>query len=422
VKLGWRPWLAGLPVLLIFGPLLPGLYWALIPAVDAAVWQALWRDGQWPQALRATLISAVLGTVLACGLATLLATLHYPGRLWWTLQRRLPLLLSLPHAAFAVGLFFLLAPSGWLARALAQGLGWTSPPEWITVQDPYGLSLALALAVKESWFLLWVLASVLGEQAVSRQMAVARSMGYSRFQTWQLILWPLLLPRLVWPMVAVFAYGLSVVDMAIILGPGTPPTLAVLIWHWLTDPDPALQARGIPRATACFRGGRPDAAWALVAAAAVPALPHRPAQTRRRLALAQAAHSSGSDGLCGGGRVVALVAGPVLVFSGAVAASPLAAELATGQLGAFLDHALAGHGRQFAVFACGFDLVGVGATTLEYAVVSAADRARFAAGGRAVRGLAAFAAGWQRSGTGLESSALGPALYGDDADWTLSCV
>jgi len=42
----------------------------------------------------------------------------------------------------------------------------------------------------------------------------------------------------------VFAYGLSVVDMAIILGPGTPPTLAVLIWRWLTDPDPALQARG----------------------------------------------------------------------------------------------------------------------------------------------------------------------------------
>jgi len=43
---------------------------------------------------------------------------------------------------------------------------------------------------------------------------------------------------------AVLAYGLSVVDMALILGPGNPPTLAVLIWRWLTDPDPALQARG----------------------------------------------------------------------------------------------------------------------------------------------------------------------------------
>ena len=35
------------------------------------------------------------------------------------------------------------------------------------------------------------------------------------------------------------AYGLSVVDMAMILGPNTPPTLAVLIWRWLADPDPA---------------------------------------------------------------------------------------------------------------------------------------------------------------------------------------
>jgi putative thiamine transport system permease protein len=233
-----------LPVLLIFGPLLPGLYWALSPAWDAAVWQALWLDAQWPLALRSTLISSVVGTVLACTMAALLATLYYPGRLWMSLQRRLPLLLSVPHAAFAVGLFFLIAPSGWLARAVAYFAQWTSPPDWVTVQDPYGLSLALALAIKESWFLLWVLAAVLGEQAVSRQMVMARSLAYSRSQAWRLILWPQLMPRLKWPVMAVFAYGLSVVDMAIILGPGTPPTLAVLIWRWLSDPDPAFQARG----------------------------------------------------------------------------------------------------------------------------------------------------------------------------------
>jgi len=246
-QVGWgsaRFWLAVLPAALIFGPLLPGLYWALVPALEVAVWQALWLDAQWPQALRASLISSVLSTVLACGIAALLATLHYPGRVWGLLQRRLPLMLSLPHAAFAIGLFFLIAPSGWLARAVAYFVQWTSPPDWVTVQDPYGLSLALALAIKESWFLLWVLAAVLGEQAVSRQMAMGRSLGYSRTQTWALIVWPQLLPRLVWPVLAVLAYGLSVVDMAMILGPSTPPTLAVLAWHWLTDPDPALQARG----------------------------------------------------------------------------------------------------------------------------------------------------------------------------------
>ncbi|MDI1246888.1 MAG: ABC transporter permease [Rhodoferax sp.] len=237
-------WLALVPVALIFGPLLPGLVWALAPALDGAVWLDLWLDAQWPQALRATLLSSVLGSALALVMAMLLASWHYPGTLWLTLQRRLPLLLALPHAAFAVGLFFLLAPSGWLARGVAQVIGWVSPPDLITVQDPYGLSLALALAIKESWFLLWVLAALLGEQQVSRQMVVARLLGYSRAQAWRLILWPQLLPRLGWPLAAVLAYGLSVVDMAIILGPNTPPTLAVLVWRWLTDPDVAMQARG----------------------------------------------------------------------------------------------------------------------------------------------------------------------------------
>ena len=237
-------WLAALPVALILGPLLPGLYWALAPSLDAAVWQALWADAQWPQALQATLLSALLGTALGVAITAVLATLYYPGRRWADLQRRMPLLLSVPHAAFAVGLFFLLSPSGWLARALAQALGWADPPAWITVQDPYGLSLALALGIKESWFLLWVLVAVLGEQQVQRHMVVARSLGYSRVQVWRQVLWPQLLPRLGWPLAAVWAYGLSVVDMAVILGPGTPPTLAVLIWQWLIDPDAAMQAKG----------------------------------------------------------------------------------------------------------------------------------------------------------------------------------
>ncbi|MBE0473639.1 hypothetical protein [Rhodoferax sp.] len=137
-------WLALVLVALIFGPLLPGLFWALAPALDGTVWLGLWSDAQWPQALRATLVFSFFGSAMALALAMLLASWHYPGTLWHTLQRRLPLLLALPHAAFAVGLFFLLAPSGWLARGVAQLVGWVSPPDWITVQDPYGLSLALA--------------------------------------------------------------------------------------------------------------------------------------------------------------------------------------------------------------------------------------------------------------------------------------
>ncbi|QJC55592.1 Inner membrane ABC transporter permease protein YnjC [Polaromonas vacuolata] len=237
-------WLAILPVLLIIAPVLPGLYWALSPAWEAQVWQQLWLDPQLPQALESTLISSLLGSFLAALSAATLAMLIYPSALWIRLQRHLALLLSVPHAAFAVGMFFLLSPSGWLARAIAPVLGWVSPPTWISVQDPFGLSLALALAIKESWFLLWVLMALLGEQAVSRQMLVARSLGYGRLQIWRAVLWPQLLPRLAWPMAAVLAYGLSVVDMSLVLGPGTPPTLAVLVWQWLIDANPDKQALG----------------------------------------------------------------------------------------------------------------------------------------------------------------------------------
>lgn len=214
--------IAGVACVLI--PVLPGLYWALQPGFSAHAWASLLANNEWPQALRATLVSTVLSTALALLMAGGIASATFPGRAWTVLGRRLSLLLAVPHAAFAVGLSFLIAPSGWLARLIAQLIGWTTPPAWVTVQDPYGLALAVALAIKESGFLLWTLFAILGEREVVRQMTVARSLGYSRAQAWRLILWPQLLPRLGWPLVAVFAYGLSVVDMAVILGPGTPPT------------------------------------------------------------------------------------------------------------------------------------------------------------------------------------------------------
>jgi putative thiamine transport system permease protein len=233
-----------MPVVLVMAPVLPGLWWAAAPLADTSVWAALWADNQWPQALQATLSSAGVGTALACVLAGAAAMLTFPGAGWAKLTRRLPLLLALPHAAFAMGLFFLLSPSGWLARLLAYPLGWAAPPDWVTVQDPHGLALAVALALKESWFLLWVLAAVMGEQGTARHMLVARTLGQGTASAWRHVLWPQLLPRMAWPLAAVWGYSLSVVDMAVVLGPGTPPTAAVLAWQWLTDPNPATQAKG----------------------------------------------------------------------------------------------------------------------------------------------------------------------------------
>ncbi|WP_020560504.1 ABC transporter permease [Thiofilum flexile] len=228
----------------IFLPVLWALGGVLQPAMNLAVWQALCQEPQVFGALRHTLISALGSTVLALLLAISSVIALYPSRIWQWLTRRLAVLLAFPHAAFAVGLSFLIAPTGFIARLLAPLLEWTNPPLWLTPQDPYALSLMLALALKESWFLLWVLAAALQQQHILRALHVAQSLGYGRLQIWLQVLLPQVLPRLAGALAAVLAYSVSVVDMAVILAPSTPPPLAVLGWQWLHDNDPHYYALG----------------------------------------------------------------------------------------------------------------------------------------------------------------------------------
>ena len=62
-------------------------------------------------------------------------------------------LLAVPHLALAVGLAFLIAPSGWLVRLIAPWpAGWHTPPDVLLVQDPLGLALTFGLVLKETPF------------------------------------------------------------------------------------------------------------------------------------------------------------------------------------------------------------------------------------------------------------------------------
>lgn len=231
-------------VLMVFCPLLPGLFWALMPVFDGMHWQLWWREPQWIPAMKVTLISAVVGTLGAFVLAMLISMVLFPGRRWQQLQQRLPLFLSLPHVAFTVGFVFLIAPSGYFARLMAHVFDWITPPDWHTIHDANGWALAVVLALRESVFFLWMLFAILADSTLSRQMMIGKTLGYSSVQCWLRILIPQIIPRLGWPFVAVLAYGLSVVDVALIIGPTTPPSLAVLTWQWLTDPAPEKQAMG----------------------------------------------------------------------------------------------------------------------------------------------------------------------------------
>ncbi|MBX3657039.1 MAG: ABC transporter permease [Ramlibacter sp.] len=217
--------------------------------LDPAAWQALAADPQWARALAMTLWTGLAATGLSVALAAGLLSRSFPGPFWQGSIRLLPPMLAVPHAAFAIGLAFLVAPSGWLLRALSPwATGLQAPPPWPTTQDPWGLGLIAVLVAKEVPFLLWAAATQLQRPDVAvrwpQELAQARSMGYAPATAWWRVLWPQLWPRLWGPLVAVLAYSLTVVDMALVIGPTSPPTLAVLAWQWLLDADARLNAQG----------------------------------------------------------------------------------------------------------------------------------------------------------------------------------
>lgn len=222
---------------------------ALQAAWDAQAWRALWHDPQLPLALITTIWVGLVATVVATALATWLLSTHFPGPHWPTLLRRLPAMLAVPHSAFAIGLVFIVAPSGWLLRGLSPWLtGFESPPAWSTSQDPYGLGMAMVLIFKEVPFLVWTAATHLQRPDFARtlrqSLTLAGTLGYPPRQAWWRVVAPQLLPRMRWPFLAVMAYSLTVVDVALVAGPTTPPTLSVLALTWLQDADPMTNAKG----------------------------------------------------------------------------------------------------------------------------------------------------------------------------------
>ena len=222
---------------------------AVQAAWDALAWQALWQDPQLPHALISTVSVGLIATVIATALAAWLVSAHFPGPRWLPLLRRLPAMLAVPHAAFAIGLVLIVAPSGWLLRGFSPWLtGFETPPAWSTSQDPYGLGLIAVLIFKEVPFLVWTAATHLQRpdfaRTLQQSLSLASALGYPPRTAWWRVVAPQLVSKMRWPFLAVMAYSLTVVDVALVAGPTTPPTLAVLALTWLQDADPFTNSKG----------------------------------------------------------------------------------------------------------------------------------------------------------------------------------
>lgn len=245
---------------LFLAPVLVGLAGTLLPAfgylpaigaheLSLAPWRSLFDWPGFGSALRLTLSIGVMSSLLSLvGAVALVASLS--GTRWFgRVQAALAPLLATPHAAIALGLAFMLAPSGWIVRLISPELtSWTRPPgDLVTIRDPYGLSLVAGLLAKEIPYLVLALTAALGQVPAQRLIACARAMGYTRGTAWLKLVLPQLWPQIRLPFYAVIAYSLSVVDQALVLGPGNPPPLAVLALRWFSDYD---LARYLPAAAA----------------------------------------------------------------------------------------------------------------------------------------------------------------------------
>jgi putative thiamine transport system permease protein len=242
-----RAWALAAVILFVL-PLLASLGLALQSALRLTAWNDLLQYPQLWSALWLSLATGAASTALALSAAVLTVIGLYDHKSWHSLPVKMGAMLAVPHLAMAVGLGFLIMPSGVIARILALVLGWHVPPQWVSVHDPFGIALVAALALKETPFLIWVFVTLLNREDIKHNFfklrAAAFSLGHGTGSLWLRIYLPQLFGNMIWPLVIVFVYAATVVDMSLAIGPTQPPTLATIIWADINSEQVVHNARG----------------------------------------------------------------------------------------------------------------------------------------------------------------------------------
>ena len=240
-------------LLLLILPVLGGLVCVLLPAfswvpaleqttVSLQGFHDLWQTPGLTQMVALSIATGLISTLLAF-VMTLMILAAFFNSVWLTrIERLLSPILVIPHAAAAIAVSFLIAPSGMFSRLISPWLsGWELAPDGIFPHDPYGISIILGLTLKELPFLLLMALGALAQPELGKklrqQYKVALNLGYYPITAFFKAVLPVLYPFLRLPILAVLAYASASVEMPLILGPNTPPTLAVTIMQWFNDVD-----------------------------------------------------------------------------------------------------------------------------------------------------------------------------------------
>lgn len=229
----------------VIGTVLPSFnYFPALGDTDLSLapWRALTATPGLIRSITLSVGTGISSTVLSLLIVFAFCATTHATPLFARASRLLAPLVAIPHVAMAMGLAFLIVPSGWAVRLISPWLtGWRLPPDYLALGDPWGLALIAGLTVKEVPFLLLMTLGALGQIRAEQTMAVARSLGYGPVVGWIKGVLPRVYAQIRLPVYAVLAFSLSVVDMAIILTPTIPPPLSVQVFRWFRDPDLALQ-------------------------------------------------------------------------------------------------------------------------------------------------------------------------------------
>ncbi|MFW8590901.1 ABC transporter permease [Glaciecola sp. 2405UD65-10] len=251
--------LLSLPVLAgLIGVLLPAF--GYFPALDAHsftlnVFNQLLAVKGLVSMLVLSFTSGFLATIIAVASAFLLLAVFYRSAFLNKLQSWLSPLLVLPHAAAAIALLFVLSPSGIVASAVVNiseiftntmsNSGGILPPVWYFPYDKQGISIILALAIKELPFIFLMAVSVLSQPQLKTKFDgyynSACALGYSPVVAFFKTIFPVVYPQVRLPILAVLAYATANVEIPLLLGPNNPPTLAVAVVQWFNHVDVSMR-------------------------------------------------------------------------------------------------------------------------------------------------------------------------------------
>lgn len=201
-----------------------------------------------------SLLTGLIATALSVASAFLLLSVFYRSSYLNRLQSWLSPLLVLPHAAAAIALLFVLSPSGLLASVVSNAVSVFSsgaenlsntqnvlPPSWEFPYDRFGISIIVALALKELPFVFLIAVSVLSQPQVKRKFDgyfnSATALGYAPVTVFFKAIFPVVYSQVRLPLLAVLAYATANVEIPLLLGPNNPPTLAVAVVQWFNHVD-----------------------------------------------------------------------------------------------------------------------------------------------------------------------------------------